>query len=74
MKTYKDIIDLLEKTTELVYVSVYYPSGRYEWLPVDRIEYLRQLKMIDQPENYPFPCFVSVDSDLEVFIHSKQEN
>jgi hypothetical protein len=74
MKTYADVINLLEASKEKVYVAVIYPSGRWEWLPVDKEEYLRQLKMISNAADVPYPCRFEIERSGEMFIHPKVEN
>ena len=74
-KTYADVITLLEASGEHpLYVTAHYANGRYEWLPVDKAEYLRQLKLIDSPEMAEYPCWFEVERDGEMFIHTKAEN
>ena len=74
MKTYKDVINLIEVCSGQLYVAVIYATDRHEWLPVDKTEYLRQLRMIGNPEECPYPCYFEVDKDGEMFIHPKTEN
>ena len=74
MKSYKDLIDLLETSDKGLFAPVFYITGRTEWLPVDKVEYLRQIKMFDKPETIPLPCYIEIESDGEVFIHPRQEN
>ena len=71
--TYLDVIRILESNTNRLYVAVFYPSGTHEWLPVDRTEYLRQLKGIGNPE-IPYPCLFEVEPDGEMFIHPRAVN
>lgn len=71
--TYKDIINLLEESKMGLFVPVFYHTGVYEWLPVDKQAYLRQLKLISN-NDIPFPCLFEVESDGEMFIHPKMEN
>ena len=73
MTTYGQVLAELERSTERLYVSVFYPTGTFEWLPVDKTEYIRQLKMMDLGSLLlPYPCYFEVDG--EMFIHSKGEN
>lgn len=72
--TYADAIDLIDLASGKVYVAVHYPSGTYEWLPVDKTEYLRQLRMISNAADVPYPCLIERDRDGEVFIHPKVPN
>jgi len=73
-KTYADVITLLEASgNHPLYVTVFYPNGPYEWLPVDKTEYLRQLKLINSPE-VKYPCLIEVERDGEMFIHTQAEN
>ena len=72
-RSYLCVIRLLEKTSGKLFVAVFYPSGTFEWLPVDKSEYLRQLKQIGNPE-IDYPCLFEVDSDEDCFIHPKVEN
>lgn len=73
MLTYKDVLNVIEKSSKRVYVAVFYHGGTYEWLPIDKQEYIRQLKMIANPEVCPFPCWFEIESDGEMFIHPKVE-
>ncbi len=76
MKTYADIIKILEGAEKEngLFVAVIYPTDRHEWLPVDITEYLRQLKQIDKPQDYPYPCFFEIENDGDMYIHPKGEN
>jgi hypothetical protein len=69
-KTYTDIIALIEAAVRPIYVPVFYVTGTYEWLPVDRDAYLRQLKLITAPEAANFPCYVEVEDD-NIFFHPR---
>jgi hypothetical protein len=72
---YSDVIVLLEKSGNArLYVTVHYVNGRYEWMPVDKAEYLRQLKMISNPSDVAYPCRFEVEKDDEMYIHSKWES
>lgn len=74
MRTYTGMIKLLEACRGMVYVAVHYhPKGTYEWLPVERTEYLRQLRMIGNPD-IPFPCYFDTDADENIYIHTRKEN
>jgi len=74
-KHYNDVITLLEASgTNRLHVVAHYSNGRHEWLPVDKAEYLRQLKMISSPEMVEYPCWFQVERDGEMFIHTKAEN
>lgn len=76
MISYKKFIELLEKSKEKIYVPVFYVSGTYEWLPIDKAEYLRILRQIANPDldTLPFPCKVEIESDGQIFLHPKMEN
>src|ERR1035438_9461864 len=74
-KTYVDVITLLEASgSHRLHVTAHYANGRYEWLPVDKIQYLQQLKAISNPESVEYPCWFEVEPDGEMFIHTKAEN
>jgi hypothetical protein len=74
-KYYNDVIALLGASgNNRLYITAHYANGRYEWLPVDKAEYLRQLKMIDSPELIEYPCWFQVERDGEMYIHTKAEN
>ena len=73
MKTYLGLIKLIQACKGGIYVAVHYVSGTYEWLPVDKTEYIRQLQMIGNPE-IPFPCMFDVDKDEDIYIRSHWEN
>lgn len=74
-KTYAVVITFLEASeNHRLYVTAHYPTGRYEWLPVDKAEYLRQLKQISSPELHQYPCWFQLERDGEMFIHTKAEN
>ena len=76
MNTYFDIIRIIENSPidKGLFVRVFYPTGSHEWLPVDKSEYLRQLKMITYPDSNPFPCLFEVENDGEMYIHPKVAN
>lgn len=69
--TYKDVIETLEKSSEKLYVAVIYHTDCHEWLPVDKEEYIRQLSTISNPETIPYPCWLEIEPDGEMFIHPK---
>ncbi len=71
MKTYGDILEILESNGDL-YVPVFYVVGTMEWFKVDKEEYVRYIREVDL--DYPYPCYVEVESDGEIFIHPKIEN
>lgn len=74
-KYYLDVIKILETShSNRLSVAIFYKNGRYEWLPVDKTEYLRQLKLISSPETVEYPCWVEVEPDGEMFIHPRVEN
>ena len=73
-QSYLDVIKLLEVSGDnRLYITAHYTNGRYEWLPVDKTEYLRQLKMIGNPE-IDYPCRFEVEKDGEMFIHTRWAN
>jgi hypothetical protein len=77
MMTYQNVIDLLKRIeTGKMYVPVFYLSGRHEWMPVDKMEYLRTLLQITNTnlDTLPFPCKVEIESDGEIFLHPRVEN
>ena len=67
------MIKLLESNPNRVHIPVFYVTGDYEWIVIDRVAYLQQLKMIGNPE-IDFPCMVEIESDGEIFFHPKIEN
>jgi len=76
--TYADVIKMLEQDGKL-FVAVFYPnhtskSPHYGWLPVDKAEYLRQLRLILDPAGVDFPCYFEVEPDGDMFIHPKMES
>lgn len=71
--TYRDVIACLESYNGKLYVAVHYPTNTHEWLPVDKAEYLRQLKLISNPE-VPYPCLFEVEPDNEMYIHPRANN
>ena len=67
--TYAEVIrHLAWKDTTNVFVFVTYLNGRQEWLPVDKKEYLRQLRLITDP-NVEYPCRVELEADGEIYIN-----
>lgn len=74
-RTYADVITLLKASGKnKLHVTAHYANGRHEWLPVDKKEYLRQLKLISSPETVKYPCWFEVESDGEMYIHTTWEN
>jgi hypothetical protein len=74
-KTYADVIILLKAFGNYrLSVTAHYANGRYEWLPVDKAEYLRQLELISNPDKVEYPCWFEIEPDGEMFIHTKAEN
>jgi len=71
MKTYQDVIDQIEGSDCRLSVAVSYTDGRIDWLPVDKVAYVRQLRLIDFPRKYDFPCWLEIEPDGEMFIHPK---
>ena len=69
MKTYGEVLEILKSNGDL-YVPVFYITGTYEWLKVDKDDYIDQ---ITNPyiSNTPYPCWIEVESDGEMFIHPK---
>jgi len=73
--TYADVIELLEVSPEkFFFVPVFFGTGTMEWMPVDKNEYVRQLRLISKPETYDYPCMVEIEHDGELFLHPKAEN
>jgi len=73
--TYADVIYILEHCgNNRLYVPSFYANGRYEWLPVDRQHYLKQITGIHEPAKAEYPCWFEIESNGEMFIHSKVEN
>ena len=79
--TYADLIDLIEKGLNdnffSLHVAVFFgkgPNERHTWFPVDAKDYLFELKLIDDPSKYEYPCYVEVESDGNIFIHPRGEN
>jgi len=71
--SYGQVVELIEANPSAgIFVPVFYCTGTYEWLPIDRQELLRQYKMISNPE-VPFPCWVEVEHG-DIFFHPKIEN
>ena len=73
MKTYADIIKVIEESDKRLSVAVIFSEKNWTWLPVDKAEYLRQLKMISNPE-IPYPCWLELEPYGEMFIHPKVKN
>ena len=77
MKFYADVLKLLlESGDNSLHVAVIYPTGKHEWLPVDKSEYIRQLSMINKQSasTTEYPCYFEVESDGSMYIHPKIEN
>lgn len=72
MTTYNDVIRHLNHSKGRVSVAATYENGDYGWLPIDKAEYLRQLKMIGNPE-INFPCMIKFDGN-ETYIHPTGKN
>jgi hypothetical protein len=72
MKTYGEVLEILKANGDL-YVPVFYITGTYEWLKVDKDHYIHQ---ITNPYicDSPFPCYIEVESDGEMFMHPKTPN
>lgn len=70
LKTYQDIIEIIENSepSDRLSVAVFF-SGDLTWLPVDKEEYVRQIRMKDDPAKYNFPGWLQVENDGEMFIH-----
>ena len=73
VKTYSDMIALLESNPNQVFVPILYVNDRIEWFAIDRVEYLRQIKGISNPQ-FPFPCMIEIEPDGEIFFHPKVNN
>jgi hypothetical protein len=71
MKTYGDILEILESNGDL-YIPTFYHTGRYEWFKVDKEHYMRDIRGSDL--DFPYPCYVEVENDGEIFLHPKIEN
>jgi hypothetical protein len=76
MITYADIIRIIEasKPTEGLFIPIFYGTGTHEWFPVNKAEYLNNLKGIHKPETVAFPCLFQIEGDGEMFLHPKSEN
>jgi hypothetical protein len=74
MKTYQDVIDQIESSDCRLHVAISYASGTIDWLPVDKVAYVHQLRLIDFPQNYKFPCWFEIEKDGDMYIHPKCEN
>lgn len=71
MKTYGDILEILESNGDL-HVPVFYSNGRYEWFKLDKEHHMNYIRSIDL--DFPYPCWVEVELDGEIFLHPKVEN
>lgn len=78
MKTYSDILTLLRNSGDhnKLHVAVIFSKGYYEWFPVDKVGYMQQLALIEPQaaKVTPFPCYLEVEEDGEMFIHPNVEN
>jgi hypothetical protein len=74
MKTYKDVIDLMETSPYiLTYILVKFANNTYRWIPVNTKPYLNELK--SYPPDDAFPCYVEYNSPTEdIWIHSDKKN
>ena len=72
--TYADVLRVVKESSQNLYVAVIYVTGTVEWLPVDKVEYVKQLELIYVPDSARFPCYFEVESDGQMFIHPKAEN
>ena len=70
--TYAKVIrQLIWRDTTKIFVLVMYPTGTHEWLPVDKKEYLHQLRQITDPDA-EYPCRVELEPAGEVYINPCQ--
>lgn len=70
-QTYSEVISLIENSGDkLIYVTAHYKT-HYDWLPVDKQQYLELLKLVDKPDLTKFPCWFEVGPDGEMYIHTK---
>jgi len=73
MKTYRDVLNIL-KVNGNVYVPIFYIKGTMEWFKIDKEKYIKDWSHSNVKLDMPYPCYVEVESDGEVFIHPKIEN
>jgi hypothetical protein len=70
--TYDSVLQLIKKNGN-VHVPVFYITGTMEWFRIDKSEYVRQLEGISNRSAVPFPCWVEIEKDGEVFLHPQVE-
>ena len=74
-KTYADVLKLLQESGDnRLSVAVIYKKGHFEWLPVDKAQYIYQLSLISNAADVLYPCWLETDPDGEMFIHSRVAN
>ena len=73
IKTYADVIRLLETSKTSISAPIFFLNGTYEWLPIDRTAWLAQLKEVSNPEQWTYPCHIEIERDGEMFLHPRVE-
>lgn len=72
MKTFQDVIDLLEDSTKKLYAPIVFSKNHYEWFPIDKQKYIRVLKFY--PPDDAFFSFIGIEEGGKMFIHPKVKN
>lgn len=73
MKTYRDVLNILKENGD-TYVPIFYVKGTMEWYKIDKEIYIRNWNDYNTNLDMPYPCYVEIEIDGEVFIHPKIEN
>ena len=65
---------IVKESRKNLYAPVFYITGTYEWLPIDKIQFIRQLSLISNADKVEYPCYFEIESDGEMFIHPRMVN
>lgn len=64
---------IVKESRKNLYAPVFYITGTYEWLPIDKIQFIHQLSLITNADKVEYPCYFEIESDGEMFIHPRIE-
>ena len=73
MKTYREVLNILEGNGD-TYIPIFYIKGTMEWYKIDKKDYIKNRTEDNTNLDMPYPCYVEVEQDGEVFIHPQIEN